>query len=199
MPTLSREVCLGVVICFLLVSSTGSVSGQTRVEEEHKLNHDIRCAIETEHRRWNRNAETIVSGTIENLTDGPLELYVDPAFYLSSRTSSEMGDRFWAPADVLHDSPIATDKQDIGGVAVGIEPRPIHLQFKNKGDKIDFRIDAQHLLWAKEVSSVWPSTALFSAVKSDDYDLQLVLETKKGRVESAKLKIPIDASRPPKQ
>jgi hypothetical protein len=84
-------------------------------------------------------------------------------------------------------------------VSISIEPRPIHLQFKDKGDKIDFRIDVQHLLWAKEISSVWPSSSLFSTVKSGDYDLQLVMETENGRVGSAKVKISIDASKSPKQ
>jgi hypothetical protein len=110
-----------------------------------------------------------------------------------------MRDKFWAPVDLFHGNPIDTDKRDVGGVGVSIEARPIRLQFKNKDDKIDFRIDAQHLLWAKEISSVWPSSALFSTVKSGDYDLQLVLETDKGRVESSKVKISIDASKPPKQ
>jgi hypothetical protein len=200
MPSLSRhDVCLCVGTCFLLAYGTSGLSGQTRVEEIHKFNHDIRCAIKAEHRHWNRNTETIISGTIENLADGPLQLDADPAFYLSSKISSEMGDKFWAPVDVLHDRPVGTNKQDVGGVGVSIEPRPIHLQFKNKADKIDFRIDAQHLLWAREISSVWPSSALFSTVKSGDYDLQLVMETKNGRVESPKVKISIDASKPPKQ
>jgi hypothetical protein len=133
-----------------------------------------------------------------NLTDGPLELEAGPALYLSSRTSSETGDKFWAPVDLLHDSPIGIDKR-YGGVGIGIEPRPIHLRFKNKNNKIDFRIDARHLLWAKEFSSGWPSSGLFGTAKSDDYDLQLVLETDNGRVESLKVKISIDASKPPKQ
>src|ERR1700688_1569965 len=198
MPSLSRcDVCL--VTCFLLAYSTGGLSRQTKVEEKHKFNDDILCAIQAEHRQWNRKTETIVSGTIDNLTDGPLELEVEPAFYLSSRSSSEMGDKFWAPVDVLHDKPIGVDKHDVGGGGVSIEPRPIHLQFKNKADKIDFRIDAQHVLWAKEISSIWPSSGLFSTVKSDDYDLQLVMETDNGRVESPKLKISIDATKPPKQ
>ena len=196
MPSISRNVWLGVAACFLLVCSAGTVPSQTRVEENHKFDHDIRCAIQAEHRRWNRNSEAIVSGTIENLTDGPLEFDVDPAFYLSSRTSS---DKFWAPADVLNDRPIGIDKHPCGGAGVSIEPRPIHLQFKNRGDKVDFRVDAQHLLWAKEISSVWPSSGLFSTVKSDDYDLQLVMETDNGRVESPKLKISIDATKPPRQ
>jgi hypothetical protein len=198
MPFLSRfHLCLGVT-CLFLVYASGGLSCQTKVEEKHIFNHDVRCVIQTERRQWNRNTETIISGTMENLTDGPLELEVDPAFYLSSRTSSEMGDKFWAPVDLLHDSPIGTDKRN-DGVGVNIQPRPIRLRFKNKDDKIDFRIDAQHLLWAKEVSSVWPSSALFSTVKSDDYDLQLVLETNNGRVESPKVKILIDASKPRKQ
>jgi len=192
------DVCLSVITCLLLAYHSGGLSGQRTVEEKHKFNHDIRCLVQTERRRWNRNTETIIFGTIVNLTDGPLELDVDPALYLSSRTSSEMGDKFWAPVDLLHDSPIGTDKH-ADGVGVSIKPRPIRLQFKSKDDKTDFRIDAQHLLWAKEISSVWPSSALFSTVKSDDYDLQLVLETDNGRVESPKVKISIDASRPPKQ
>jgi hypothetical protein len=164
MAALFRDVCLGVGTCFLLASSTSGVSNQTRVEEKHKFNHDIRCAIQAEHRQWNRNTETIISGTIENLTDGPLELDVDPAFYLSSRTTSEMGDKFWAPADVLNDRPIGMEKTDIGGAAVSIEPRPIHRQFKKGIDKVDFRVDAQHLLWAEGISSVWPHSGFFSTV-----------------------------------
>jgi hypothetical protein len=80
----------------------------------------------------------------------------------------------------------------------GIEPVPIHLRFSSKGDKIDFRIDAQHVLSAKEISSVWPSSAFFSTVKSDVYDLQLVLETRNGLGESPKVTISIDATKPAK-
>jgi hypothetical protein len=197
MPSLSRcDVCLALIACLLLAYSSGGLSSQRTVEEEHKFSHDLRCSVQTERRQWNRNTETIITGTIENLTDGRFELEVDPVLYLSSRTSGEMGDKFWAPVDLLHDSPIRTDKHD-DGVGVSIVPLPIQLRFKNKDDKIDFRIDAQHLLWAKQISSVWPSSALFSTVKSDDYDLQLVLETDNGRVESPKVTISIDASKPP--
>jgi hypothetical protein len=201
MPSLSRcYVCLAVLTCFF-ACSFGGLSGQTPVEEEHKFDHNIRCVIQTERRQWNRTTEAGVSGTIENLTDGPLEMEVDPTLYLSSRTVSEMGDKYWAPADFLHDGPISTKKRAIGTdkKAEGIEPVPIRLQFKSKGDKIDFRIDAQHLLWAKVIWSGWPSLHLFSIVKSGDYDLLLVLETGNGRVESPKVRVSIDASKPPKQ
>jgi hypothetical protein len=109
-----------------------------------------------------------------------------------------MGDKYWAPTDLLHDSPIFVKKHAVAdGKGVVIDALPIRLQFKNKGDKIDFRIDAQHLLWAEEISSVWPSGHLFSTVKSDDYDLQLVLETDGGRVESPKVHITIDTKKLP--
>jgi hypothetical protein len=56
--------------------------------------------------------------------------------YLSSRISSELGDTFRALVDLLHGSPEGTVKHD-DGVGVSIEP-----------GQFDFRIEAQHLLWA---------------------------------------------------
>ena len=99
---------------------------------------------------------------------------------------------------MLNDRPNGVDKHPFGDAAVRIEPRPIHHQFNNRGDQVDFRVDAQRLLWTKEISSVWPHSGLFSTVKSEDYDLQLVMETDNGRVESPKVKISIDSSKPPK-
>ena len=202
MPAISRcDFGLGLITALLLAYGSTELPAQIPVEEKHAFNHDIRCVIQTERGQWNRTTEAVVFGTIENETDGPLELEVDPALYLSSRTSSEMGAKYWAPADLLHDKPISTEKHAIGAdkKAEGIEAVPIRLRFKSKGDKIDFRIDAQHLLWAKVIWSGWPSLRLFSTVKSDDYDVQLVLETDNGRVESPKVHILIDASKPPKQ
>jgi hypothetical protein len=201
MPTPCRRgVCLCVITCLLIACGAVGLPAQIAVKEKHKVNNDVRCVIRTEQRQWNRNGETVVSGTIENLTDGPLDLDVDSTFYLSSRTSSEMGDRYWAPADLLHGRPVSMKKHPITAdkKVEGIEPVPIHLRFSSKGDKIDFRIDAQHLLWAKEISSVWPSSAFFSTVKSDVYDLQLVLETRSGLAESPKVTISIDATKPAK-
>jgi len=189
---------LGTYVALLFVHSP-RVFAQVAIEEQRKFNHDIRCVIRTEH-QWDRASETLLYGTVENLSNGPLELDVDPALYLSSRTSSAMGDNYWAPVDLLHDSPISTNKQPIaGGTGVAIQARPIRLRFKNKGEKIDFRLDPRHLLWAKTIWSGWPSTAFFSIVKSDYYDLQLVLETDKGRVESLKVKVSVNDSNPQKQ
>jgi len=61
MPFFSgRDVCLSVVACFLFAYSFGRPSCQTNVKEKHKFNYDIRCAIQAEHRQWNRNSETII-------------------------------------------------------------------------------------------------------------------------------------------
>jgi hypothetical protein len=189
------------LISGLLTYNAAQSLAQTAVEEKHQFNHDIRCVIQTERGEWNRTNKAVVSGTIENLVDGPLEMDVDPTLYLSSRTASEMGDKYWAPADLLHDRPISIETHALSAdkQAEGIQPVPIHLRFKNKDDKIDFRIDAQHLLWAKVISSVWPSLKLFTTVKSDKYDLQLVLETDNGKVESPKVIVSIDASKTPKR
>ena len=189
-------VCLGTGL--MLACSAAGTSAQTRVGDQDEANHDIRIVIHTECPYWNRTTETVVSGTVENLTDRALELSVDPALYLSSKTSNEMRDTFWAPVDLLHDRPISTDKKAISadGKVESIESRPILLRFKNKGETINFRIDARHLLWAMAISSVWPSQEFFNTVKSDVYALQLVMETHNGRVESPKVEISIDSSKP---
>jgi hypothetical protein len=186
------------LIAVLFAFSPGESSTQTAVEEKHQFNRDIGCVIQTERNKWNRTTDAVISGTLENLTNGPLGVELDAHFYLSSRTGlAEMGDKYWAPVDLLHDKPISIEKHPVRPDK--ILPVPIRLRFKSKGDKIDFRIDAQHLLWAKVISSVWPSSKLFTTVKSDEYDLQLVLETDSGTVESSKVKVSIDASETPKR
>jgi hypothetical protein len=187
-----RIIALAALICSAL--QVASCLAQTSQRPDAAPFGGIRCLIQTERPQWNRNTETIVSGTIENLTDGPLQLEVEPALYLTLRTSSELGDGFWAPLDLLHDTSLGTNKRPVSGdgKVISIESRPILLEFKTKGDAIHFRIDAQHLLWAREISSVWPSSAFFSTVKSGDYDLQLVLETRNGRVETPRVNLSID-------
>ena len=54
-----------------------------------------------------------------------------------------------------------------------IHSSSVLLQFKNGGETIPFRVDAENLLWAKAISSVWPSQELFNIIKSGDYDLQI--------------------------
>jgi hypothetical protein len=139
----------------------------------------------------------MVLGKIENLTPGSLDVEVVPILYLSSKTSNEPGDRFWAPVDLFHDGPLTTDRRPLNakGRAVAIKARPIRLQFKNKGEIFSFRIDARNALWAKENSSVWPSLNLFSAVNSGAYELQMVLETDDGIAKSKEVAIQIDVGR----
>jgi hypothetical protein len=74
-------------------------------------------------------------------------------------------------------------------VATSIAARPITVKFKTKGEKLDFRVDAKDVLWAKQISSVWPSSGFFGTVKTGEYDLQLVLDTGHGLAQSSKLHI----------
>src|SRR5579864_1715433 len=132
---------------------------QTRVEEHRQNNHEIRCTIQVQDREWTQAAPAIVHGKVENLTESSLELNVEPILYLSSKTSSAARDNYWAPVDLFHDSPLSIDKRpmDQKGEVVGIKTLPIKLTFNKKGESIDFRIDARHVFWEREISSVWPS------------------------------------------
>jgi len=71
-----------------LVLTAHFVGGaQTRVEEHWQINHNIRCTIQVQDREWTPAAPAIVGGKVENLTEGSLEINVQPILYLSSKTS----------------------------------------------------------------------------------------------------------------
>jgi len=91
---------------------------------------------------------------------------------------------YWAPVDLFWDGPLAVDERpmDQKGEVVAIKALPVKLTFNNKGESIDFRFDARHVLRDREISSVWPWRALFAAVEPGSYDLRLVLETTSGTV-----------------
>jgi hypothetical protein len=170
------------------------VIAQTKVEPE-KPSRVIRCTIQTEQKEWKSTEPAVVTGQIENLVDGPLEVRVIPVLSLSTATSGDLPDGYWSPVDLLDDSPVSTDRLPSDPVITAITARRMLIQFKKKGDSIHFRFDARHTLWERQISSVWPSHQLFSVVKPGSYDLQLELETDEGNVESQKVKIQISKPR----
>lgn len=86
-----RICCIGVTL--ILVASVVGMA-QTRVEEHRRINHNIRCTVEVQDREWIPAAPAIVSGKIENLSEGPLEIQVQPILYLSSKTSTAERDKY---------------------------------------------------------------------------------------------------------
>ena len=184
-------------LALLLVSHAAGLSAQTRVPEMKAVNPNIRCTIRSESHNWNPAVPAVVTGTIENLSDGPLNIAVGPTLYLSPYPPTAQQDAYWAPVDVLNDSPLRLDKRPIGakGKAEAIKPRLLQLKFKNKGDSIDFRIDAQHVLWDRVISSVWPSRRLFTVVQPGAYEVRLVLGSENGESKSNRERIAI--SKPP--
>jgi hypothetical protein len=94
---------------------------------------------------------------------------------------------------VLKDRPLSLDKRPIGskGEGVAIRPNALRLTFKQKGDSIPFRIDPQHILWDRTISSVWPSMKLFGVAEPGTYDVRLVVESEHGKSESNRVKIVI--------
>jgi hypothetical protein len=187
--------CFGITL-ILAVQLVGGA--QTRVEEPRKINRNIRCTIQVQDREWTPAAPAIVRGKVESLAEGSFEMQVQPILYLSSKTSSAGRDKYWAPVDLFRDGPLPVDKRpmDRKGEVVAIRALPTKLTFNNKGESIDFRIDARQVLWDREISSVWPSRELFAAVEPGSYDLRLVLETKSGDSESAKVTVVVGSGTP---
>jgi|ERR1700722_5653999 len=195
----NRRVQLRLCHGITLILAAHVVGGaQTRVEEHREINHNIRCTIQVQDREWTPAAPAVVRGRVENLTEGFLEIYVHPILYLLSKTSSAERDKYWAPVDLFQDGPLPVDKRSLGqtGEGVAIKAIPIKLTFNNRGEAIDFRTDARHVLWEREISSVWPSRDLFAAVEPGSYDLRLVLETKSGDCASANVTVGVGTSTP---
>jgi len=180
----------------LLLYQVALLDAQTRVLEKKSQNPDIRITIEVDNREWKREGTASITGTIENLFDGPLEVAVTPTLYLS-RPAFPRDDTYWAPVDVLKDRPLSLDKRPIGskGEGVAIRPNALRLTFKQKGDSIPFRIDPQHILWDRTISSVWPSMKLFGVVEPGTYDVRLVVESERGKSESNRVKIVISGEK----
>jgi hypothetical protein len=187
-----RMYCIGIA---LILAARAAGMAQTRVEEHREINHNIRCTIQVEDRDWIPATPAIVHGKIENLTEGPLEIQVQPILYLSSKTSSAERDKYWGPVDLLRDGPLLVDKRPIDqkGDVIAMKPLPMKLTFSKKNESTDFRIDARHVLWEREISSVWPSRDLFAAVDPGSYDLRLVLKTKSGDSVSANVTVVVGA------
>jgi hypothetical protein len=181
---------LGLVL--LLLTHAASSNAQVEIEKTVRFTHAISCDIEIEHPEWNRTVEDVVLVRTKNLTHDPLGVEVMPVLYLSSRTSSGVDGRFWAPVDLFHNGPLTTER---GAKENGetITPRRIRLQFRDQGEVLTFRIDARNALWDREISSFWPSHKLFSFVKTGIYELRMELETSDGIAKSKEVTIHIDS------
>jgi hypothetical protein len=111
---------------------------QTRVEDRREINHNIRCTIQVPDREWTPAAPAIVRGKVENLTDGSLEIHVQPILHLSSKTSRAERDKYWAPVDLLQGGPLPLNKQPVDqkGDVVAIKMIPIKLALTARASQL---------------------------------------------------------------
>jgi hypothetical protein len=160
----------------------------TAMAQEDGTDQKIRCTIEVDSREWKRNAPAAITGTIENISDGPLDAFVTPTLYLAARGFGG-GDKYWAPVDVLKDRPLTVHTIPIHAIT----QNPLHLTFKKRGASIHFRIDAQHLLWDRTISPIWPSKKFFGVVEPDTYAVRLVLESKRSESQSNRVTVVVSS------
>jgi hypothetical protein len=134
-------------------------------------------------------------GGVTNLSDHSASYTVEPTLLLRSKNPD--GDSYWSPVDVFHDVPLATSVRAIGKgskQAKLIQPLAIPLKFDEGHQEVKFHVDASHLLWAKQISSLWPSQQLFSAVTPGHYSLTLLLRTNRGDCETAQVNVTLNTT-----
>lgn len=157
--------------------------------QEDRKDQKILCTIEIENREWKRNAPAAITGTIENVSQGPLDAIVTPTLYLAPTGWFQGGDKYWAPVDVLKDRPLSVHTSPKGGIT----KNALHLTFKKRGASIHFRIDAENLLWDRTISSIWPSREFFGVVEPDTYAVRLVLESKRSESQSNRVTVVVSS------
>ena len=116
----------------------------------------IRCSITVESKHWSNGGPAIVSVTVENISEGKVELETIPAF-----TLNEM--QYWCPVN------IAGDDYSLPANACS----NISLE---KGAQINSVIDISKFGWDLGISSIWPSKNLYSIVQAGKYKLRLDVE-----------------------
>jgi hypothetical protein len=171
------------------------VCAQQQIELPKVPNTDIACAITLESTEWQPNSPAVIRGVVTNLSDHSAHFTVEPTLLLRSKNPE--GDSYWSPVDVFRDVPLPTSTRLIGKgskKAQVIQARAIPLKFDRGHQEVQFQIDASHLLWEKQISSVWPSQQLFSAVKAGAYSLTLLLGTNHGDCETAKVNVTLSTT-----
>lgn len=188
-----------VLVGLLSINQNANFFDQGSADQTKKSNKPIGCVIYTERRDWDAANPAIVYGTIENLSDGPIEVAYWPALYLSaSGTGPESHwapkGRFVAPVDLVPGDPFSAKSHVVENEAG--PDHALHLKFKRKGDKFDFnKIDVRKLIWANELTSARPSLKLFAVVPPGSYDLQLELENETGVCESTQIRVTISGKK----
>jgi hypothetical protein len=156
------------ILVFLLLSS-GLIMGcqakhESNIQDSGKRwgepSNGLRCSIIVETTHWYNGDPTIVSVTIENVSEGKVDLKTIPAF-----TLNEM--QYWCPAN------ISGEDHSLPANACSI----ISLE---KGAQTDSRIDISMLGWDQGISSIWPARSLYSIVPAGKYRLRLDIEVVDG-------------------
>jgi hypothetical protein len=156
------------ILVFLLLYS-GLIMG---CQTEHQSNtqnsgkrwgepsNGLRCSIIVETAHWYNGDPAIVSVTIENVSEGKVDLKTIPAF-----TLNEM--QYWCPVNIEgEDHSLPANARS----TISLE----------KGAQINSRVDISKLGWDRGISSIWPSQNLYSIVPTGKYKLRLDIEVVDG-------------------
>jgi len=152
------------ILLLLLLSFELIIGCQTKYESNTQdsskrwgePSNGIRCSIIVESKHWSNGGPAIVSVTVENISEGKVDLKTIPAF-----TLNEM--QYWCPVN------IAGDDYNLPANARS----NISLE---KGAQINSMIDISKLGWDLGISSIWPSKNLYSIVPAGKYKLRLDIE-----------------------
>src|SRR5262245_40909858 len=176
---------LRTVLILVLLTSSGAldafvgkpegVAMHQRAQEQRSS--VIDCTIQTSQLNWRHNEEATVSVQIR--VQGVSEITALPSLLLTTvqKTSEPIQGAYWAPFDITTGS--STKKSQ-------------KMQSTGETNPRSLRLVPSRLLWARTISSVWPSQTLTKTVPPGKYRLQVQFELEAGKtVSSNELEISI--------
>ena len=155
----------------------------------------LHCKVTLDSDKWTKGGQMTVHILIENASETDVQLNIIPALELTKHPAphdelKRAASTYWAPIDLTGNKPLETDRQIVGGAALVIKPRIMSLKL-SKASRVEFRVDAAGMEWARSISSVWPHQKLFEVVANGNYDLAVVLESDKRRLHSNSVAVSI--------
>jgi hypothetical protein len=168
-----RFLC-GLLIVPLLTIQNGTCVPRAQRGTQTKGNPALLCVISTEAQDWTPAKPATIHVTVENLSNGPLDIPLWSLLYLSPvpqaglrGTKARVSERIAASVN-----PTVFEGLDHPPGAVLVENGSARLRFGHKGQKANFKFDASDLIWDFEVVSRTPALKLFTAAKPGAYELQ---------------------------
>ncbi len=146
----------------------------------------LECIITVDHSVWKTPEDTVIHVRLLNHRSTAADLRFD-AILLMAPDEDAFMNSIWAPIDLAHDAPVATQPS---GIAHNMVKQSLRIEANSEKD---FTLHATNMKWEHRASSTWPAQDLFKLASPVRYDLVLALTMADSNLESKRVSVTLAA------